>query len=431
MPRLTHGLTRVFLCGSILILTAVFPALVRAQNGPSWTVKGVNVSSKLAPQLKASGGSLSLLSKVSGTATAVSCSGTELTNLKLEIAGLVGREGTIRFTGCQIKLGGTVSAECEPLFGSEKGVFVTNSVTGELVSGESVRRLRFRPVIGETLATISTIGSCAIGKSIAVLGNLTLADESLKTESSTHTFSQSPLTALWLVSKTEEHKTTIDGSLQLSLGGEHSGLVWNYKEVVASWNVKGTPVSTKLLPALSVTEVEGGSESILSEVLKQKFEKLCTGMELIGAKLEPEGKITSGAKVKFTGCIIKLNGKISPPCEPHTGAEKGVIVTKPAKGLLYLDGEEGALFIEPVSGETLVTVELGEECSIGEQIPLFGRLVLNIPKYGTEATTHLLTGSSISELWLISNTAEHKVTLDGSGVVALSGEHKGLEWSGQ
>jgi len=416
----------------VIVMTTAYSAPALAQKGPSWQVSGAPVSSKLAPQLQVSGGSLSFLSKAGGASVEVSCTGAELLNVKLEIEGFFGKRGEIRFSGCQIKVGGSVKAGCEPLFGLEKGVFRTSELMGDLVSSEGTRRFRFRPLTGETFATISPIKKteCSLGESIPLLGSLTLKDEALKTEAATHTFSQDSLTALWLISKTEEHKTTADGSLQLSLTGEHKGLGWTYKEVVASWKVNGTAVSASLLPSLSVTELEGKSETILSTVAGVKFEKLCTGVEVIGAKLEPEGKISSGAKVKFTGCIIKLNGTVSPACEPHTGAEKGVIVTNQAKGLLVQDGSEGILLIEPVTGEVLVTVETGEECAIGEKIPLIGKLILTVSSASVESTTHSLTGSLLSELWLISKTEEHKVTVDGSAVLALSGAHSGLKWSG-
>jgi hypothetical protein len=133
----------------------------------------------------------------------------------------------------------------------------------------------------------------------------------------------------------------------------------------------------------------------------------------------------------FTGCIFKINGVEAPECQPHSkGREPGVVATNEAKGLLVLDATEVDLSIEPVTGETLVTVELGEECAIGEQVPLIGKLMLSLSQAGTEEATHLVLGSSLSELWLISKTAEHKVTLDGSAILQLSGEHAGLKWSG-
>jgi hypothetical protein len=321
-------------------------------------------------------------------------------------------------------------------------VVLTNTLSNSfsLVEGSGVFSLA--PLTGETIATISTLGEkegkkeeCAIGKStfptISVLGSLPLVG-SVKSESKTQTFSPGFSTALWLVSKTEEHKVTVDGgSFVLGLSGEHSGMGWGIVEVEGNWKVAGTTLTSKLTPGLVIKELEKGSETLLSKIAGVKVEKVCTGAELTGAKLETEGRFSSGAKVVFTGCIFKINGVESPACKPHSPGQKpGVIVTNEAKGLLVLDAKEVDLGIEPVSGETLVTVELGEECAVGEKVPLIGTLMLALSQPGTEEVTHLVVESVLSELWLISKTEEHRVILDGSAILALSGEHAGLKWSG-
>ena len=63
-------------------------------------------------------------------------------------------------------------------------------------------------------------------------------------------------------------------------------------------------------------------------------------------------------------------------------------------------------------------------------MPLIGRLTLSVSNLGNEEAAHLFTQGPLTELWLISKTEEHKVTLDGSGMLELAGEHKGLTWSG-
>jgi hypothetical protein len=215
--------------------------------------------------------------------------------------------------------------------------------------------------------------------------------------------------------------------LTLTLGLTALGVGSAQAEVGSHWNVAGKAVTSTLLPELQVKEIENKTETLLSKVLGTKVEKLCTTMALVGAKLESEGKI-SNAKVKFSGCILKLNGTVSPPCEPHTGSEKGVIVAE-GKGLMILSGGAGIIRLEPAAGEKFVTVETSEECSIGSKIPLIGKLTLKDCKgaFSTEQVEHLVEEGPQTELWLISKTEEHKVTLDGSGIVILGWRALGIE----
>ncbi|HWI97054.1 MAG TPA: hypothetical protein VNS60_13395 [Solirubrobacterales bacterium] len=399
-----------------------------------WKVGETYVSLTLSPTLKVSeleGKSLVLLSKVGGSKVEISCSGIEFIGVRLVVDGSLGNEGKIRLSGCVTKLNEKISAACEPTNGAEKGVIVSNTIKGALAPHEGSLVVQIQGSLSETIATVVSSETCTIGKSVALIGTLSLKDGAIKTLSTSHLFSGGPLSEAWLVSKTAEHLTTMDASIVLTLSGEDAGKEWRAVEAKASWTVNGSEVTSKLLPLLSIREIEGNDESLLSEVAKIKVEKLCTNAELIGAKLEPEGKVSAGAKVKFSGCVFKLNGTVTPACKPHSkGAEPGVIITNEAKGQLSLEGEEGILRLQPVTGEVLVTVELGEECAIGEQMPLIGKLVLTISKSTTEAKEHLVAGSALSELWLISKTEEHKVLLDGSGILELTGEHKGLAWRG-
>lgn len=201
-----------------------------------------------------------------------------------------------------------------------------------------------------------------------------------------------------------------------------------------TWMVGGANVTSKLTPSLQTAEVEempGTGENYMSmktEILKVKMETRCTGIEIVGAKLETEGRITSGSKGKFTGCTMYINGKLSPPCEPHFLTEKGVIKTVALKGVL----SGGVLTLQPVEGTLLKTFEMSEECAVGEKIPVFGVLSLQDGNgiIATEKTTHLIINGPSTSMWVISNVPEHAVSLAGSAVLQLTGEHKGLTWSG-
>jgi len=241
-------------------------------------------------------------------------------------------------------------------------------------------------------------------------------------------------------------------------------------EAGAKWNVvkAGTSelIEVKeggLLPFVGIKEIEKLKEAngeevkhavLLTKIAGVKVEFLCTGAELTGTKLEKSGSLTSGGKVKFTGCLTKLNGATSAPCEPKAGGtEAGVIVTGPGKGLLVLHvvketvggkevelkipitriehvpaGKEGETATEK---ETLAVIELGKECSIGNKVPVIGKLTLEDPGgVTTESVDHLIKEGPLTELWTISKTAEHVATIDGSALVALTEEHTGLKWNG-
>jgi hypothetical protein len=78
-------------------------------------------------------------------------------------------------------------------------------------------------------------------------------------------------------------------------------------------------------------------------------------------------------------------------------------------------------------GEEFVNVRLGEECSIGENLPIFGKLTLwDCLEEGKgalkHAETHLVTEfKPLTKLYVISDTAEHlETSLDGSANVKLA-----------
>jgi hypothetical protein len=197
-----------------------------------------------------------------------------------------------------------------------------------------------------------------------------------------------------------------------------------------TWMVNKANVTSTLLPAIQTAEVEemsGTKEkymSLTSKVLGVSFEVRCTAVELVGAKLETEGRVTSGSKAKFSGCVTYIKGLLSPPCEPHTGAEKGVIRTKALKGGL----SGGVIVLVPVEGKLIKVYEMGEECALGEQIPVEGQLSLKDGngEIGSEKITHLVESGPSTVLTIFTGP----VTLAGSAWLELAGAHKGMTWSG-
>jgi len=86
--------------------------------------------------------------------------------------------------------------------------------------------------------------------------------------------------------------------------------------------------------------------------------------------------------------------------------------------------------LEPSEGTFFMTLETGEECAIGEKIPILGKLYIKDceNRFEKHQVIHLIEEGPLSEMWVISKTAEHKVKLDGSALVSLTGAHAGLAW---
>lgn len=214
-------------------------------------------------------------------------------------------------------------------------------------------------------------------------------------------------------------------------------------EVGAKWNVNGSAISATLLPAIGAT-LEGSHGILLSKALGVPLNILCTAIGFVGATLKAEGGALG--KIKFTGCKVLKGTEVLASCEPHNGATKGEILTNTLKGLIVLDaGQPVTLLIEDetkVGAEpTFVSIETSEACSFGAKIPVIGEFVLSdcskkeagvcIPEGTVEKKIHLgLELASLTKLFVISLTEEHKATIDGSIEGFLTGAaHEGLNWS--
>jgi hypothetical protein len=197
-----------------------------------------------------------------------------------------------------------------------------------------------------------------------------------------------------------------------------------------TWMVNGANVTSKLLPSAGTVEVEevGVSKerymTLASKILGISFEDRCTEVLLVGAKLEPEGKITPGSKAKFSGCKGFLEKEPSPACEPKTEGEKGVIRTKALTGSLGTS----ELVLVPLEGEILKVYEMSKECPLGAKIPVTGQLALNDGNgiLSTEKVSHLIESGNATKISVLGNAA----SISGSAWLELAGEHKGLTWSG-
>lgn len=175
---------------------------------------------------------------------------------------------------------------------------------------------------------------------------------------------------------------------------------------------------------------------LLTTILKKAVEILCTSFTAEG-KLKLEGKVLG--TLTFHGCIIKVGGITQAACEPHEGASKGLIQTLLIDGLIRLHELAGVkdetVEFKPHTGQNAFAhVKTSELCSIGEDILIGGKFSTKDSQneFLVHKTSHLIEEfPALTELWALSNTPEHKATIDGSALVSLKGVgHVGLKWAG-
>jgi hypothetical protein len=179
------------------------------------------------------------------------------------------------------------------------------------------------------------------------------------------------------------------------------------------------------------------------EIAKTKVLVLCSTIALENAKLKANGSIGEGAKIKLSGCTVDLNNVLSKACEPHhEGKEPGVIRSRSLHGLLVLHELAGgvkddilSILPDNVSGlpsEVIFMFDFGPECSIGTLINIIGKLTFKDCEglALTHLVKHLWEAGPLTELWAISKTAEHVMTILGSAWASLTGAHAGLKFSG-
>jgi len=180
------------------------------------------------------------------------CTTIETLNAKLQEEGIIGntvvtnalglkegRGSKIKFSGCTTDLNGVPAPECTPEDKSAeggKGTILTKLIHGLLklhvLASDEVKDdvVKILPDEGEILATISLPAGCPEGTSVPVIGALTLKDsENLALTHIVEHLVEAflPLTELWTISKTEEHRATLLGSAWARLTGEHEGLKWS------------------------------------------------------------------------------------------------------------------------------------------------------------------------------------------------------------
>lgn len=204
----------------------------------------------------------------------------------------------------------------------------------------------------------------------------------------------------------------------------------------AKWlilNTKGEVKTASELKANYALEFDAVHGTLLvSGILKIHFTLLCNALSVIKGALGGGGALISGLRAIFSGCKVLLNGTLSEECTPKSnGKALGTVESNSLKGsIVTAEGER--ILIEPETGETYVTIEMGAACPIGNKMPILGIMYARDNEFTKHLEKHLLERDIINtKLWAISKTVEHTVTLTGSAWMYLTGEHKGLLWSGE
>jgi hypothetical protein len=196
-------------------------------------------------------------------------------------------------------------------------------------------------------------------------------------------------------------------------------------------NAKGEKVVVKkpLLPVLT-SELEGKKVVLTASLFEGAVlvELRCTGTELIGIHLGENGSLSKGGKVKLTGCTTWINEESSVECKLHSSGEPvGSIVTNKLKGLLLEHEGSPVVEVSPESGSSFVSLLMGSECVLGEELVIEGKLVFKDCEGlgGSHLVTHLFEeNEALTELFIFGEPAH----IEGSATVSLTGEHKGLKW---
>jgi hypothetical protein len=239
------------------------------------------------------------------------------------------------------------------------------------------------------------------------------------------------------------------GMMAISASSANAALTW------LILNKAGTAVELKAL-------LEGKNDTaditLLTKEVGIKFAVTCTGFKLVGINLEAAGKLTTGGKVKFTGCEAYGKGTLEEPLGCHVHSSGTVLNSKevesgPGKGELVLHtffdeekNEKGEVIKKTELKEVLTKLEpelgiekglfatfLTSECVIPESNPVHGVLFLKDceGKATTHLKEHLIVQGPLTSLWVGADTAEHlETSVDGSAWIFLSktGEHNELLW---
>jgi hypothetical protein len=197
-------------------------------------------------------------------------------------------------------------------------------------------------------------------------------------------------------------------------------------ESTPTWSLSPSNEIGPLLPVELSGKAEGTLDLLFTTGGGTKVEISCEKLALEKALLEAEGK--SSGTLSLSGCLTKLNGTTSSACKPFTGAQQGVIKSTALKSQLVLHEGASLARLEPVSGTTLAIVEVGEECAIGEEVPVTGVFYAKESAGELEVLkeAHTFEAGPLTAVKALGQTA----TFGGKAGFNPLGEHLGRRWSG-
>jgi len=217
--------------------------------------------------------------------------------------------------------------------------------------------------------------------------------------------------------------TLVFGLMAMSASSAQAALSW------LIWNTLGE--NPKELKAPVIGETDNTDLTLLTKVLGVMLSATCTNFQFVGLNLEAGGTLTTGFKVKYTGCGLyegaalgKLRCKIS-----SLGQESGTIESNALKGSLALHtltggGTEVLAKIEPEAAGPLITILADEECALFESLPVYGVVYLKDceGRALTNSIKHLIEQGPLTSLYTLSDTKEHlETSLIGSLKALLGG----------
>lgn len=169
------------------------------------------------------------------------CTTIKAVNARLLPEGNIGEKPTVvanskvLFSGCETILNGVPSPECRPTDPEEgSGVIVTKplhaaAVLHELTFGIQDDILIVLPDVGQLFATVTFPENCLF-TTIPINGELALLDgQNLAlTHLIKHLLQEFlPLSKLWAITNTVEHRVSLLGGVWALLGGEHINRAWS------------------------------------------------------------------------------------------------------------------------------------------------------------------------------------------------------------
>jgi hypothetical protein len=257
MIRSRLGLKALAMCALVLGLMAVWAGAAQAEEpGGSWTYiqpnepkllkifEGVLAEPEISGEIEKDGAGVPIpivlhAEALEGTKVLYECDAFSVAaGSKLKPNGIV--LGRLTFTSCKTLLNGVLSEACKP----KEGKVTTNLIKAQMLlhklAGGTIDKILIAE--GETeaggaanFATIESSAGCSLGIKVPVGGKFAIQGTGVPPESNTepsehlvkHLIKEFlPLSAIWILSNTPEHKSEILGGAWVFLTGAHTGIKW-------------------------------------------------------------------------------------------------------------------------------------------------------------------------------------------------------------